>query len=665
MEGRCENNSVNRMTEHLQAICPVPGCPPWRYEEGSGTGGWRVRIVLEQTGLHGDQDRLYPWSPPHAKKMGAKKAAARLCLESLLDSGDRPHDPSHITLAVGLTHQVAGTGAGSLPVATIHQGTAPPAVLPTLSAGLLAVSAVECTARAAGLASAAAEATGRDSDSGDSSGDDNDAMGAGPPCDTSAAAQDAHAAQLARQQALSGGHVPPNLGRLGEEYAVRWFQHHGYTVRWLNDADEQQGDHDLETTMDGGALRFVEVKTRWKGSKPTMSPRQRARLLDPDDNYTLCIIGNARRLFDTPASRPSVRVVTFQSSEEPGNEYVPTTGAMVTPDMCRGDRSGGATGSDSELEPEPEHEPEQELEPEPERAKTKTEVAPSKPFLGEEGWVWRSVTRAQSRLAQSRLAQSRAQSRLALAKLLHVRLGAKAPTARWVDADVLGKVGWICLHRRCSWSIKFLKAYAAGCTSQPSDSYLTRVEDLGLGLVVLDARQVDLENEPEPEPEPVPVATLAASATKTPRKFYIARVSGGSWSRPMLVGEFAIPPRFSKFKQEAVFENLKIKKKREQKSLRLFLTATGTMLDSDNWADLVNRPVEIEGQRMSTVHVSALTEDGAECFGSVSEAIRLEEAAGTADGQHWASLRVDTYVYLSLRLGVSASIIYLLIRAVY
>ena len=81
------------MTEHLQAICRFSVCPPWRYEEGGGTGGWRVRIVLEQTGPLGDQDRPYAWSPPHARKMGAKKAAARLCLQSLLDSGDRPHDP--------------------------------------------------------------------------------------------------------------------------------------------------------------------------------------------------------------------------------------------------------------------------------------------------------------------------------------------------------------------------------------------------------------------------------------------------------------------------------------------------------------------------------------------------------------------------------------------
>ena len=318
MEGHCENNSVNRMQEHLQAICPVSGCPPWRYDERGDTDRWKVRIVLEQCGPRGDQDTPMPWSPPCGKKKDAKKAAARLCLESLIASGDRPHDPAHVRpLAVGLAHRAAAAGAGAARAGAAGAAggaAAAPAVLPTLDAALLGAAAVECTARAAGQSSGwrqgvaaepqpeAAAGGGSDSDAEDpvtSMGDSDEAGGAaGPP----------------------GGHVPPNLGQLGEEYAVGWFRHRGFTVRWLNGEGEQQQDHDLETwagssstsssSSNTTAPRLVEVKTRWRGSKAAMSRRQRARLLDPADDYVLLIIGEARRLFEAPASQPYVRIFT-------------------------------------------------------------------------------------------------------------------------------------------------------------------------------------------------------------------------------------------------------------------------------------------------------------------------------------------------------------------
>ena len=110
------------------------------------------------------------------------------------------------------------------------------------------------------------------------------------------------------------GAEPPNVGRLGEEYAVAWLRHHHATstVRWLNDADEQHADHDIEIRAEHETeWRHVEVKTRWSGCDPRMnqmSDRQRERLLDPGDSYMLLLLGDASRLFESPAAPPRVRL---------------------------------------------------------------------------------------------------------------------------------------------------------------------------------------------------------------------------------------------------------------------------------------------------------------------------------------------------------------------
>lgn len=62
IEGSDENNSINRMQEHLQAICPVSGVPPYTTEERHYLGGFQVRIVLNKTGPLADEDMLMPWS---------------------------------------------------------------------------------------------------------------------------------------------------------------------------------------------------------------------------------------------------------------------------------------------------------------------------------------------------------------------------------------------------------------------------------------------------------------------------------------------------------------------------------------------------------------------------------------------------------------------------
>lgn len=110
------------------------------------------------------------------------------------------------------------------------------------------------------------------------------------------------------------GAEPPNAGRCGEEYAVAWLRHThaGATVRWLNDVNEQHADHDIEIQAEGEAeWRHVEVKTRWSGCDPRMnemSDRQRKRLLNPKDSYMLLVVGDAHKLFATPASAPRVRL---------------------------------------------------------------------------------------------------------------------------------------------------------------------------------------------------------------------------------------------------------------------------------------------------------------------------------------------------------------------
>jgi hypothetical protein len=181
-----------------------------------------VRIVLKNTGPGSNEDMLMPWSAWMGQKKAARKDAARVCLQSLEETGNMPHDPHYVPpLAVGLQNGGGGGeghlwGASPAPVA--------PATLPQLSAALLGVQAVESVARAsaagtpfAGVARAPRPVSellsyidsdidsDSDSDS-DSAIEDNDLWGLTTPA---AAAQS----------------VPPNLGELGESYANEWLQH--------------------------------------------------------------------------------------------------------------------------------------------------------------------------------------------------------------------------------------------------------------------------------------------------------------------------------------------------------------------------------------------------------------------------------------------------------
>ena len=101
-DGVDENNSVNEMQEYLQLWCPTSRCETlWRYDEGNNTQGpFRVRIMLLNTGSEMNTDWPMPFSGPFGKKKQAQKEAARLCLEWLHKSGERPHDPTWLPLMV-------------------------------------------------------------------------------------------------------------------------------------------------------------------------------------------------------------------------------------------------------------------------------------------------------------------------------------------------------------------------------------------------------------------------------------------------------------------------------------------------------------------------------------------------------------------------------------
>ena len=147
----CEDNDINRMQELLQARCPVGRCEVlWRHEERAAFGGFEVRIVLTNTGLSSDADMPMPWSAAYVRKMDAKKAAARICLEHLEQTGAHPHDPSQLALAVGISAGASTGGGGG--AAGVE------ATLPALQ-GLLDVTAVIMTPVASGDGSATGNAT--------------------------------------------------------------------------------------------------------------------------------------------------------------------------------------------------------------------------------------------------------------------------------------------------------------------------------------------------------------------------------------------------------------------------------------------------------------------------------------------------------------------------
>ena len=300
MEGQDEDNSINRLQEYLQAICPVSGVPPYSCEDRGSQGHWRMRIVLEQTGPSGDEAMPMPWSAAHGVKVVAKKEAARLCLEALRASGARPHNAAQVWKTIFETR--GGVGGGD------NGPVAAPAECPTLTDDLLAVHPVVCAPGGeAGV---------------DEPGDDD--VNPPPPSAASRCFCSGRyecwlcAERRADMPTAPQGLLPPaNLGELGELYALKWLQRQPWikpgSVRWMNEST-QAPTRDLECVPLGApGRRHVEVKTRWRRFKRAGATRaQRVRLLDPQDDYMLLIVGFFENLLPSdgqPPSPPQVRVL--------------------------------------------------------------------------------------------------------------------------------------------------------------------------------------------------------------------------------------------------------------------------------------------------------------------------------------------------------------------
>ena len=317
----CNDNFIGELQEQLQAWAPSLGCRPeelYRIEEQEhGEQAFRARVVLLSTTDAADNTgtRDMPWSHTSASKKPARQAAARAALDDLRASGARPHDPAHVPLAVPSS---SGSGSGTGMV----QGSDETAVLPHLSNELLRTRATVCTARQAGVYISADHAPGQKDGVFD-------------------VAFDAVLLDPARGEAEDGGSqidlcasraVPANLGALGEEFAAAWLAEQQWvapgSVRWLNASSEHGHDHDIECEpLCHPARRHVEVKTRWWRCKAKMSSRQLQRLLDPQDDYMLVVVGDARMLFTTPPTPPRIRILT---SPPPSVPNVPEPDATTT-----------------------------------------------------------------------------------------------------------------------------------------------------------------------------------------------------------------------------------------------------------------------------------------------------------------------------------------------
>ncbi len=111
------------------------------------------------------------------------------------------------------------------------------------------------------------------------------------------------------------------------------------------------------------------------------------------------------------------------------------------------------------------------------------------------------------------------------------------------------------------------------------------------------------------------------------REYYAARVKGKC--KPVPVGAHEdVPRKLEKFKA-AVSDRLHLKK-RDRKTLRLFVTATGTQLDPEHWEELRKTTLEIDGKRLSTVHLSVVTGENVSFSPDVDEALRLEYRSSRA-----------------------------------
>jgi Zn-finger nucleic acid-binding protein len=287
MAGVDEDNYVNQMQEYLQMLCPTGRCETlWRYQDhpANRQEHYRVQILLINTGPDSDADLPQPFSNAYSRKKDAQKNAAKLCLESLERTGARPHDPSVVPLMVGVDGRSGGgNGQNASVLAASLPGLLPeldPESLRAIVPVVLLPSEASSEGKNGRLSLAKADddaCAGYSSDSSDS--DDNDLISA---------------VENAKGDIVS---APSDLGRLGEKFALAWLQEQSWvkpdSLVWLNDDSETQHDHDLECVpLSSPGRAHIEVKTRWRRFKGAAArPRQRERLLDPDDDYMLLVVG--------------------------------------------------------------------------------------------------------------------------------------------------------------------------------------------------------------------------------------------------------------------------------------------------------------------------------------------------------------------------------------
>jgi hypothetical protein len=299
-----EQNHINRMQEWLQAHCPVNNCKLlWRDEHEDVGGCFRVRIILVNTGTSSDKDMQMPWSDAFVRRMDAKKDAARLCLQSLLRAQLFPHDPTKVPLAVALI----GVGGGGGDEGDRSSAPGPELILPDLAPnnpfGLLSVDPVIMTPVATGGAGQILD---------DHSEDDEDDK-ADLRRMTAIKSSSSTAPVSAAPQSLP----PANLGKLGEQYALAWLAAQPWvvpgSVRWEN-TSAQAATRDITCLPKGSPGRaHIEVKTRWRRFRKAGASRaQRERLLDPEDDYMLLILGFFENMYpsdDTPPKPPCIRIL--------------------------------------------------------------------------------------------------------------------------------------------------------------------------------------------------------------------------------------------------------------------------------------------------------------------------------------------------------------------
>ena len=118
-----------------------------------------------------------------------------------------------------------------------------------------------------------------------------------------------------RNKTVGKAAPPSNLGTLGEEWAFAWLKQQKWvkpgTLVWLNERGEAHDSHDFEcVSLKSPGRRHIEVKTRWRRFKgASASARQRERVLDPEDDYLLLIIGFFENVFQCDPIAPQVRLL--------------------------------------------------------------------------------------------------------------------------------------------------------------------------------------------------------------------------------------------------------------------------------------------------------------------------------------------------------------------